>query len=71
MQNCARVTSLKMLNNLPRYDIRDARIQKILKNAVDMLPHAKVYVYGSRIYHFTDESSDLNIYIDLGRMIHL
>lgn len=44
------------------------RFDKILKNTMEMFPHAKVYMYGSRSYQINDNESDINIYVDFGRM---
>lgn len=45
-----------------------ARICRILENTKRMFPNAKVYLYGSRIYQLGDKNSDVNIYVDLGKL---
>lgn len=50
------------------YDIQ-FQFENILKITAETFPHAKVYLYGSRAYQLGDDkNSDVNIYVDLGKI---
>lgn len=59
----------KRLNIMFRDERTCAWLGRILENTRKMFPRAKLFLYGSRFYQLSDDHSDVNIYVDMGKSI--